>query len=56
MAAAVAAVSRPVDVLINNAGLQNVAPLESFPIAKWDFLIQVMLVGAARLTPRTGGA
>jgi 3-hydroxybutyrate dehydrogenase len=50
VAAAMAGLSRPVDVLVNNAGLQNVAPLESFPMAKWDFLIQVMLVGAARLT------
>ena len=48
--AALAAVSRPVDVLVNNAGLQHVAPLEEFPIAKWDFLVQVMLVGVARLT------
>ncbi len=47
---AVAALSRPVDVLINNAGLQSVSPLETFPIAKWDFLLQVMLIGAARLT------
>ncbi len=39
-----------VDVLVNNAGLQHVAPLEDFPIAKWDFLMQVMLVGVARLT------
>jgi len=50
VAAALAAVSRPVDVLVNNAGLQHVAPLEEFPIAKWDFLVQVMLVGVARLT------
>ena len=48
--AALGAVSRPVDVLVNNAGLQHVAPLEDFPIAKWDFLVQVMLVGVARLT------
>lgn len=48
--AALAAVSRPVDVLVNNAGLQHVAPLEEFPIAKWEFLVQVMLVGVARLT------
>lgn len=40
----------PVEVLVNNAGLQHVAPLEEFPIAKWDFLVQVMLVGVARLT------
>ena len=50
VAAALAAVARPVDVLVNNAGLQHVAPLEEFPIAKWDFLVQVMLVGVARLT------
>ncbi len=50
VAAAMRDVSRPVDVLVNNAGLQHVAPLEEFPIAKWDFLVQVMLVGVARLT------
>jgi 3-hydroxybutyrate dehydrogenase len=50
VAAAIAQVSRPVEVLVNNAGLQHVAPLEEFPIAKWDFLVQVMLVGVARLT------
>ncbi len=41
---------RPVDVLINNAGLQHVAPLEEFPMEKWDQLVQVMLTGTARLT------
>ena len=50
VAAALAAVSRPVEVLVNNAGLQHVSPLEEFPIEKWDFLVQVMLVGVARLT------
>jgi len=50
VAAALAAISRPVDVLVNNAGLQHVSPLEEFPLGKWDFLIQVMLVGVARLT------
>ncbi|HSX60756.1 MAG TPA: 3-hydroxybutyrate dehydrogenase [Tahibacter sp.] len=50
VAAALAAVTRPVDVLVNNAGLQHVAPLEEFPIDKWDFLVQVMLVGVARLS------
>lgn len=48
--AALAKISRPVDVLVNNAGLQHVSPLEQFPIEKWDFLVQVMLVGVARLT------
>jgi 3-hydroxybutyrate dehydrogenase len=50
VAAALAAISRPVDVLVNNAGLQHVSPLEEFPVGKWDFLVQVMLVGVARLT------
>jgi len=47
---AIARLSRPADVLVNNAGLQFVAPLEQFPIDRWEYLIQVMLVGSARLT------
>ena len=47
---AVAALSRPVDVLINNAGLQFVAPLEEFPLPRWEHLIHVMLTGAVALT------
>jgi len=50
IAAALQQVSRPVDVLVNNAGLQHVAPLEEFPMPKWEFLVDVMLVGVARLT------
>ena len=50
VAAVLDALSRPVDVLVNNAGLQHVSKLEDFPIAKWDLLVQVMLVGVARLT------
>ncbi len=46
----VAALNKPIDVLINNAGIQHVESLDSFPMDKWDFLIQVMLVGVARLT------
>src|SRR5205823_8115446 len=45
-----ASLSRPPDVLFNNAGLQHVAPLEEFSLQRWDYLIQVMLTGAARLT------
>jgi 3-hydroxybutyrate dehydrogenase len=44
--AAVEALARaagPVDVLVNNAGLQHVSPVESFDPAKWDLLLQVML-------------
>lgn len=39
-----------VDVLINNAGIQHVSRLEDFPPAKWQQLINVMLVGPALLT------
>ena len=48
--ATLAALSRPVEVLVNNAGLQHVSKLEDFPIGKWNVLIQVMLTGVARLT------
>src|SRR5690606_5076463 len=50
VAAVLDAVSRPLEVLVNNAGLQHVAPLTDFPLAKWNLLVQVMLVGVARLT------
>ena len=50
VAAALATVARPIEVLVNDAGLQHVAPLEDFPMSKWDYLIQVMLIGSARLT------
>jgi 3-hydroxybutyrate dehydrogenase len=40
----------PPDVLINNAGLQHVAPLEDFPPEKWQLLIAVMLTGTALVT------
>jgi len=40
---ALAAAAGPIDVLVNNAGLQHVSPVESFDPAKWDLLLQVML-------------
>ena len=43
----------PPDVLINNAGLQYVAPLEEYPPERWQQLIAVMLTGAAMLTRAT---
>ena len=39
----------PVDVLLNNAGLQHVRRLEDFDPARWQLLINVMLVGAANM-------
>src|SRR5690606_14237549 len=44
VAAVLGAMSRPAEVLVNNAGLQHVAPLEDFPLARWNLLVQVMLV------------
>jgi 3-hydroxybutyrate dehydrogenase len=44
------AAAGPIDVLVNNAGLQQVAPLEDFPPEKWQLLVDVMLVGPALLT------
>jgi 3-hydroxybutyrate dehydrogenase len=50
VAAGLASVSRSIEVVVNDAGLQHVAPLEEFPIDRWNYLVQVMLVGTARLT------
>ncbi|MDG2524303.1 3-hydroxybutyrate dehydrogenase [Stenotrophomonas sp. HITSZ_GD] len=50
VARALGTLARGPDVLVNNAGLQHVAPLEAFPMARWDLLVQVMLTGVARLT------
>ncbi|MDB5548705.1 MAG: D-beta-hydroxybutyrate dehydrogenase [Tardiphaga sp.] len=35
-----------VDILINNAGIQFVAPIEDFPIEKWDAIIAINLSSA----------
>jgi len=39
-----------VDVLVNNAGIQYVAPLEDFPEDKWDAIISINLTAAFHLT------
>ncbi|MCB2061437.1 MAG: SDR family NAD(P)-dependent oxidoreductase, partial [Novosphingobium sp.] len=36
----------PVDVLVNNAGIQHVAPIEEFPPEKWDAIIALNLTAA----------
>lgn len=43
-------IKTPIDILINNAGIQHVSKLEDFPAEKWQMLINVMLVGPALLT------
>jgi 3-hydroxybutyrate dehydrogenase len=35
-----------VDVLVNNAGIQHVAPIEEFPIEKWDMILAINLMSA----------
>src|SRR5579872_3956594 len=35
-----------VDVLVNNAGIQFVSPIEEFPIEKWDAIIAINLSAA----------
>ncbi len=44
------ALTTPPGILINNAGIQYVSKLEEFPMDRWEFLIQVMLIGVARVT------
>ena len=43
---ALMAAAGAVDVLVNNAGMQHVAPIESFPPAKWDQVIALNLTAA----------
>jgi 3-hydroxybutyrate dehydrogenase len=35
-----------VDMLVNNAGIQHVAPIEEFPLEKWDAIIAINLSSA----------
>lgn len=35
-----------VDVLVNNAGIQHVAPIEEFPVEKWNAIIAIDLVAS----------
>jgi 3-hydroxybutyrate dehydrogenase len=39
-----------VDVLVNNAGIQHVAPIDEFPPEKWDQIIAVNLTSAFHTT------
>lgn len=42
-----------VDVIVNNAGIQNVSPVEDFPDEKWDAIIAINLSSAFHLTKAT---
>ncbi len=36
----------PIDVLVNNAGIQFVAPVDEFPVEKWDAILAINLSSA----------
>ncbi|WP_330473549.1 3-hydroxybutyrate dehydrogenase [Terrabacter sp. C0L_2] len=38
-----------VDILVNNAGIQHVSPIEDFPLDRFDFILDLMLVSPFRL-------
>jgi 3-hydroxybutyrate dehydrogenase len=40
------------DILINNAGIQHVAPIDEFPVEKWDAIIAINLNSAFHTTAR----
>jgi len=42
----------PVDILCNNAGLQHVGPIETFPPERWDRILAVMLTAPFLLIQR----
>ncbi len=50
MVATTAAGFGRVDVLVNNAGIQNVAPIEEFPVEKWDAILAINLSSAFHTT------
>jgi 3-hydroxybutyrate dehydrogenase len=46
---AIDAMDLDVDVLVNNAGLQHVAPLHEFPVDRFSFILRLMLEAPFRL-------
>ena len=40
----------PVEILVNNAGIQHVSPVEDFPPEKWDAIIAINLSSAFHTT------
>ena len=39
-----------IDILVNNAGTQHVAPVDAFPVEKWDLIIALNLSAAFHTT------
>jgi 3-hydroxybutyrate dehydrogenase len=50
MVADCAATLGPPDILINNAGIQHVAPVDEFPDDKWDAILSIILSSAFHTT------
>ena len=46
---AIADLDLDVDIVVNNAGVQHVAPLESFPPERFSFILRVMLEAPFRI-------
>ncbi len=42
-----------VDIVVNNAGIQHVAPIGEFPLAKWDAILAINLSSAFHLVRAT---
>lgn len=42
-----------VDIVVNNAGIQHVAPISEFPVAKWDSILAINLSSAFHLIQAT---
>lgn len=46
----ITALDSTIDVLVNNAGIQHVSPIEEFPEERWDALLDVLLKAPFLLT------
>lgn len=56
MAQAAAGAFGGVDIIVNNAGIQHVSPVEEFPPEKWDAIIAINLSSGFHLTRATFAA
>jgi 3-hydroxybutyrate dehydrogenase len=50
LASHAAALFGSVDIIVNNAGIQHVGPIETFPTGKWDAILAINLSAAFHLT------